>query len=266
MRLDPAAELAGYRLVAHENLDSTNAEALRMAFEHRCANDPVWIVAVRQTAGRGRRGNAWVSPAGNLHATLLLEDPASLPSDCPQLSFVAALAAHDAVVRCARALRDKLAIKWPNDLLCADAKIGGILIEGYRLHSPLVVAVGIGINCAHHPADSSFPASDLAAQGEPVAPGDLFFALSGAMLQRLGQWAGGAGFGAIRSDWLDRAAGVGGELRVRLPDRELRGRYEALDEDGRLLLRLADGSLQTIAAGEIFPVPGRQAGRSFLDL
>jgi BirA family biotin operon repressor/biotin-[acetyl-CoA-carboxylase] ligase len=75
------------------------------------------------------------------------------------------------------------------------------------------------------------------------------------MARRLAQWHRGAGFQSIRADWLDRAAGIGGEMRVRLPkNREFVGRAEALDEHGRLLLRLADGTLQTITAGDVFPV------------
>ena len=66
------------------------------------------------------------------------------------------------------------------------------------------------------------------------------------MLRRLGQWRRGAGFGDIRADWIARGAGMGGDMRVRLPDREIFGRGEGLDERGRLLLRLPDGS----AAGD----------------
>jgi BirA family transcriptional regulator, biotin operon repressor / biotin---[acetyl-CoA-carboxylase] ligase len=263
MRLDPAAELAGYRLVAHESLDSTNAQALRLAFEHRGKTSPLWITARQQTAGRGRRGNTWISPTGNLYATLLLKDPA-VPRNAPQLSFVAGLAVADAILDCAPSLHDKLALKWPNDVLCDGAKLAGILLESHRLNIRLAVAIGVGINCLHHPAETSFPATDLAAAGAQVSPDDMFFALSGAMVQRLEQWRGGDGFAAIRSDWLDRAVGIGGDMRVRLPGRELFGRCEALDESGQLLLRLADGSLETIAAGDVFPVPVGETPQSFL--
>lgn len=255
MRLDPAAELAGYRLVAHETLDSTNAEALRFAFERRGETKPLWITAREQTAGRGRRANTWISPRGNLHATLLLEDAAP-PRDAPQLSFVAALAVHDAILGGAPGLRGKLSLKWPNDVLCGGAKVSGILIEGRRLGGRLAVAIGVGVNCLLHPPQTSYPATDLAAAGIRISADELFGALSGTMLRRLAQWRRGAGFPSIRSDWLDRATGIGGDMRVRLPERELFGRWEALDDDGRLLLRLADGGLQAIAAGDVFPVPG----------
>jgi BirA family biotin operon repressor/biotin-[acetyl-CoA-carboxylase] ligase len=250
MRLDPAA--AGCRHFAHDTLPSTNTEALGMA--RRGETGPLWVTARQQIAGRGRRGNAWVSTPGNLYATLLLCDPAA-PENAPQLSFVAALAVFDAIVDRAAPLREKLALKWPNDILCGMAKLAGILIEGETISGRLAVAVGIGVNCMHHPVETAFPATDLASAGAAVAAEDLFVALSGAMARRLARWSRGAGFQSIRADWLDRAAGLGGEMRVRLPkDREFVGRAEALDERGRLLLRLVDGTLQTITAGDVFPV------------
>jgi BirA family transcriptional regulator, biotin operon repressor / biotin---[acetyl-CoA-carboxylase] ligase len=253
MQLHPAAIAAGYRLAEHETLASTNAEALACALELRGVTNPLWITAREQTAGRGRRGNAWISPAGNLYATLLILDPAA-PKDAPQLSFVAGLAVDDAIRGCAAALCEKLKLKWPNDVLCAGKKVAGILIEGQSLPSGLAVAIGIGVNCRHHPPQTSYPATDLAQAGGDVSAGDLFFALSGSMMRRLAQWRRGAGFAAVRSDWLDRAIGIGSDIRVRLPDRELVGRCEALDANGRLLLRLADGKLETIAAGDVFPL------------
>src|SRR5437667_6278008 len=127
MQLDPRASAAGVRLVAHELLPSTNTEALALA--RAGERGPLWITAERQSAGRGRRGRTWISEAGNLHATLLLTDPAP-PEHWPELAFVAALAIHDAVVELAPELKPQLAIKWPNDLLLDGAKFSGILIEG----------------------------------------------------------------------------------------------------------------------------------------
>jgi len=250
MRLDPAA--VGFRLSAYDTLPSTNTEALALA--RRGETGPLWVMARQQTAGRGRRGNAWISAPGNLNATLLLCDPAA-PENAPQLSFVAALAVFDAIVDRAVALRERLALKWPNDILYGGAKLAGILIEGEGVGTRLAVAIGIGVNCMHHPLETTFPATDLATAGAVVSADDLFGALSGAMAGRLAQWHRGAGFQSVRTDWLNRAAGIGGEMRVRLPkNREFAGRAEALDEYGRLLLRLADGTLQTITAGDVFPV------------
>ncbi len=251
MRLEPEAAAAGFRLSAHDTLPSTNTEALALA--RRGETGPLWVTARQQTAGRGRRGNAWISTPGNLYATLLLCDPAA-PENALQLSFVAALAVFDAIVGRAAPLREKLALKWPNDILCGGQKLAGILIESDNVEGRLAVAIGIGVNCMHHPVETAYPATDLATAGAAVAAEDLFGALSSAMARRLTLWHRGAGFQSIRADWLKRAAGMGGEMRVRLPNREFSGRAEALDERGRLLLRLADGTLQTITAGDVFPV------------
>lgn len=236
------------RHIAHETLDSTNAEALRLARQGE--RGPLWITAECQTAGRGRRGRGWISEPGNLFASLLLTDPA--PAEYwPQLSFVAALAAHDAIAEVAEVLAPLLAIKWPNDLMLAGAKVAGILIEG-ESGARSALAIGIGVNCASHPKQVEQPATDLATAGVPVSPATLFGALMVRMGARLAQWNAGRGFQAVRHDWLARAAGMGESVRVRLADREIVGRFEALDATGGLVLRLPDGTAIVVSAGDVF--------------
>jgi len=247
MDLAPGAAAAGVGLIACDAVGSTNAEAL--AYARSGERGPLWITARAQSAGRGRRGRAWISEPGNLYATLLLTDPAP-PGRAAELSFVAALAVYDAIALLAPALTSRLALKWPNDVLCDGRKLAGILIEAEGT-APLVMAIGIGVNCRHHPAATEFPATDLAGAGAEVGAAALFEALSGAMVLRLREWD--AGFASIRAEWLRRAGGLGGELRVRLGAREVAGRFEALDDSGRLMLRRPDGTLEAIAAGEIFP-------------
>src|SRR5262245_48618831 len=150
-----ATDLAGVRHVNYDTLGSTNAEALALA--RAGERGPLWISARTQSAGRGRRRTRWVSPAGNLDATLLLSQP-SPPAQAPQLSFVAALAVHDAVAVCAPQVGPGLKVKWPNDLLVEKAKVAGILIEG-ESEPAFAVAIGIGVNCATHPDNTDYPAS-----------------------------------------------------------------------------------------------------------
>jgi len=242
-----ATGLAGVRHLNYETLGSTSAEALALA--RAGERTPFWVTARAQNAGRGRRGSTWTSPPGNLYATLLLSEP-STPPTAPQLSFVAALALHDAVAACAPALGPALKLKWPNDLLLGAAKLAGILIEGEKA-SEFIVAIGIGVNCASHPTDTAYPATDLPGAGALVTPEQLFAALAAAMQRRLVQWRGGEGFAEIRTDWLKRAAGLGQPLKVRLPEREMTGRFEGLDEAGRLLLG-GEGAVTPVTAGEVF--------------
>jgi BirA family transcriptional regulator, biotin operon repressor / biotin---[acetyl-CoA-carboxylase] ligase len=253
MELHPSAAAAGFRLAAFATLSSSNTHALALARVGE--RGPLWITAAEQTDGRGRRGNPWESPPGNLYATLLLTDPAP-PESAAQASFVSALAVHDAIIASAPGLRDAVQLKWPNDVLCDGCKLAGILIEGEQAAHGLAVAIGIGVNVRRHPDGTAYPATDLVAAGVEASADGLFAALSAAMVQRLAQWRRGAAFGAIRNDWLERAAFKGDEMKVRLPSGELSGRYETLDDRGCLMLRLRDGTLQAIAAGELFPVAG----------
>jgi BirA family biotin operon repressor/biotin-[acetyl-CoA-carboxylase] ligase len=255
MELDPAAAAAGVRLIVHDTVGSTNAEALLQA--RLGERGPLWVTAAQQTAGRGRRGRPFVSERGNLYASLLLTDPA--PADrAAELSFVAALALQDAVCELATMLAPRIRFKWPNDMICDGAKFAGILVEGESSSGrPLAAVIGIGVNCARHPAGTAYPATDLAAAGASVSPATLFRALSQAMLLRLAEWDRGRGFAAIRTAWLARAMGLAEAIRVSLPEREVHGRFESLDQAGRLLLRREDGTLEIISAGDIFPVAPR---------
>jgi BirA family transcriptional regulator, biotin operon repressor / biotin---[acetyl-CoA-carboxylase] ligase len=247
MDLDPS--LAGIGLIACEEIDSTNAEALRRS--RAGERGPLWVTARSQSAGRGRRGRTWVSGPGNLYATLLVSDP-SPPAVAPQLSFVAALALRDAVVDVAPGIEPLLKLKWPNDMLCDGAKVAGILVEGEG--TPLSAAIGIGVNCLHHPEATDYPATDLAAAGVEVLPEHLFRALSAAMVLRLQQWDRGQSFAAIRADWLACAAGLGRAVRVRMAEREITGRFESLDDHGRLILALPNGRTEAVAAGDVMPL------------
>jgi BirA family transcriptional regulator, biotin operon repressor / biotin---[acetyl-CoA-carboxylase] ligase len=243
MQLDPSVTAAGFRLITHDTIGSTNTEACTLA--RAGERGLFWIIAKAQTAGRGRRGNSWISEPGNLYASLLLADVP--PGRAGELAFVAALAVHDAVSELAPDMAYRLALKWPNDVQLGNAKFAGILIEA---ENPWAV-IGIGINCAHHPAQMP-NVTDLKSSGIAVSLEQLLAALSKHMLLRLQQWEMGKGFAAIRRDWLDACPGVGHPILVRLPTQELTGKFETIDHNGHLMLRLRDDRIETIAAGEVF--------------
>ncbi len=259
MELDASAVRCGARLIAFDSIDSTNAEALRLARAGEWG--PLWIVAARQTAGRGRRGRPWASERGNLYASLLLSNP-SAPDRAAELSFVAALALSDALIETIPGIARRLSLKWPNDVLIGGGKAAGILIEGESSGAAFVAVVGIGVNCAHHPAETRIPSTDLSALGYTIPPERLFQRLSGAMAARITQWRGGDDFQSIRTDWLARAAGLGQQIVARLEGREVKGCFETLDERGRLVLRLRDGRRELIGAGDVFPLAADKTGQS----
>lgn len=250
---DFPARVGDTPVVVLDTIGSSNLEAFARA--NVGEKGPFWIVARQQTAGHGRRGRTWVSEPGNLYASLLLDDPAP-PAVVPGICFVAALALHDAILDTAQGLAPaQLQLKWPNDLLLDGRKLGGILVEGStRADGHTTAVVGIGVNCRHHPALAEYPATDLAASGFSVAPEALFSALGTRMAERLREWNRGANFASIRSAWLARGSGIGSAVEVRLANRTLNGVFETIDVAGALVLRHRDGSQETVAAGDVFPM------------
>ncbi len=265
MRLDPIAVDAGVRLESLATTGSTNAEARLRALKGD--NGPLWITATTQTQGRGRHGRTWISPPGNLYASLLLRDPSPFEA-APQLAFVAGLALRDAIAFEAAALAPRLHFKWPNDLLLDDRKCAGILIEGEAApaigaQTGFIAVIGVGVNCSSHPSasdDLAFPATDLAAHGATITPEQLFARLSVTLWHRLAQWDRGHGFAAILRDWLTHVRGIGEPIVVRNGDAEMQGRFVGLDQAGRLMLERPDGGLTKIAAGDVFPFSVRGPG------
>ncbi len=237
----------GYGLKEFAEIDSTNEEARRMAASGEAG--PVWILADRQTAGRGRRGRAWVAPPGNLSATLLIS-PGKPAAEIAQLSFVAALAAADMIASCGAEPK----VKWPNDVLVDGQKIAGILLESSSQGGadPAWLAIGIGANLKAYPADTEFPATSLLNLGLPAPkPREALARLAAAFAKWYEVWRAD-GFAPIRDAWLARAAGLGTRIRARLTNGETIGVFEGIDANGALLLREGQDRLRTIAAGEVF--------------
>lgn len=251
--MDGPALPQGYKLAWFEELDSTNSQARRMGEQGE--EGPVWIVAERQTAGRGRRGRAWASPSGNLMCTLYLR-PRCSPAKAGELSFVAGLALHDAASAIAGpAFSDIIRLKWPNDLLLGGKKASGILLESATQGSGEVswLAVGIGLNLAEFPEGTEFPATSLAAEtGQQVSPREAIAVLAHAFDKWLKIWQGPEGFKPLRDAWAGRAAGLGGTITARLPEETVAGTFVGLDEDGALRLRLDTGAERAISAGDVF--------------
>ena len=237
------------RILAFENIDSTNAEARRLA--EAGEPGPLWITALRQHAGRGRRGRAWETGEGNLAATYLFttRKPAA---EAAQVSFVAALAVADLI----RAFVPHMPVtlKWPNDPLIAGSKTAGILVESGALPDGWIwLAVGCGVNLARRPAASDRPVTALAdhMDGPPPTTREAVLVLAAAMESHRALWEG-AGFAPIAAAWTRRAHGLGEPCTARLTGETVRGVAEGLDPDGALRLRLDGGEVRRITAGDVF--------------
>ncbi len=145
----------------------------------------------------------------------------------------------------------RLRLKWPNDVLVDGAKVAGILLQGVTGPGGSGVVVGIGVNVERAPEGVPYPATSLAVCGAKATAEELFTALSEAWVEQEGLWDGGRGFPAIRRSWLDHAAGLGAPIAVSVGGEVFRGAFETIDEEGRLIIRAADGSSLAIAAGDV---------------
>lgn len=255
MQLGKIARARGVRLLSLDEIDSTNDEARRLIESGE--RGPLWVVAARQTKGRGRLGREWVSPSGNLYASFVFSDfPAARVA--PQLGFATGVAAMRALR--ASAGQRGFQLKWPNDMLLDGAKLGGILLEGVGGAAAPVAIIGIGVNLAEAPADLPYPARALSSIG-PDAPAAtrVFADFSDALCETFDLWSGGEGFAAIREEWLRSAHGLGERIRVALTGETVEGRFETIDASGRLVLE-TDSGRRTIEAGDVLVGPRAAAG------
>jgi BirA family transcriptional regulator, biotin operon repressor / biotin---[acetyl-CoA-carboxylase] ligase len=236
-----------FRTIVLEEVGSTNREAFLQA--ERGEKGPLWIVARRQTAGRGRSGRLWASEPGNLYATLLI-DLACSPGVVPQLSLIAGVAVVDAITAAAGRIAG-LRLKWPNDVLIGEAKCAGILAESMSGQNSVLAVIGAGINLAWYPADVGRAATSLSEHGVAVSSEAMLEALALSMDEWLHVWQCGAGFSRIRQAWLDRAGPVGERCTVNAGTERIEGTFRGLDPGGALLIEDQDGRERSIAFGDV---------------
>jgi len=244
------------RFVTLNKTDSTNAEARRLAAQGDFG--PLWIRADYQTAGVGRRGRAWTSEFGNLFCSGLYAHEGSAQQSA-LMSFVAALAVADVLEHYVP--KELISLKWPNDVLLAGEKTAGILLENGQTHHQKWIVVGIGINLTHHPEETEFPATHVLEHISPINLDDPEHVMTGPqaalaiLAQRFDHWKhvlGTQGFNPIRQAWMDRAYNTIGTVTVRLPNETFTGKALGLDINGALRVRLENGTLRDIHAGDVF--------------
>ncbi len=206
---------------------------------------PLWIAAGEQTGGRGRLGREWVSTPGNLYASLLL--PTATPvATLPLLSLVAALAVRDAFA--AAGFDSAIELKWPNDVLLAGSKASGILLETVTSAGSLAAIIGCGLNLAHHPAQTRWPATHLGAHGVNISAPDMLLLLVAGMRARLTQWAQGSGSNSICRDWDAAAMGRGSRVSV---SEQVSGVFTGIAGNGAMKVLRDDGSEWLHSAGDV---------------
>lgn len=256
------------RLELRAETGSTNADVAEAAR----ADEPegLVVVAERQTAGRGRRGRVWQSPARAGIATSVLLRPGeavpdrgwlpAAPTGYGWLPLLAGVALVEAVARLAEL---EATLKWPNDLLIGDAKCAGVLAEavpGRAPDQPPAIVLGIGLNVTLRADElpvnpTGLPATSLQLAGAVATDRDpLLRALLRAVADWYDRWrsAGGdAVASGLRDAYLEACATIGREVRVLLPTGEsLTGTATGVDPDGQLIVTTPTGT-RTLAAGDV---------------
>ena len=229
-----------------EQTGSTNADLIADS----AAGEGDWLVALRQSSGKGRQGRQWQSLDGNFAGSTLIRLRDGDPPPAT-LALAAGLALIEAVDAAApdRALQ----LKWPNDLMLDGAKLGGILLEraGDR------IVAGFGLNLAAAPAIEGRPTTSLDGAVSPHAFAPL---LAASLARLLIAWRS-ADPAALINAWQQRAHPLGTAIIIHsAPGDCLSGRFDGLDPDGSLRLRLDDGRIERIHAGDVTlanPPPAR---------
>lgn len=231
-----------------DTLDGTNAHAVRLTESGDLG--PCWIHADRQTSGRGRLGREWISPDGNLYTTALFPFEGKL-SEAPLVCFVAGLAVTDAILKICPGIQTRVQLKWPNDVVVVDKKLGGILIETGSHHRTTWMAVGFGINLKFAPESIDRPTIALAKLVENTpSPTEFLTALDMAFRDRMIDLAQN-GFHAARQDWLQRTVHTGRNVTYVNNGEQCQAVFEGLDTDGAMIVRNADGKTHHVRAGDV---------------
>ncbi len=236
-----------WRVEVVDSSASTNAD---VADRFRAGESHGLVLAAEhQSAGRGRLGREWVTPArSSLTVSFLLVPDGAWPERWPWLPVMAGLAAADAVRRESGL---HVGLKWPNDLLVGDLKVGGILLERVEHAGVAAAVVGIGINCDQTAEELPVAqATSLALADAPVNRSDLLTTLVEELGERYEAWREGAD---LRPDYLDLCTTLGQQVQVAVPGGQVVGVAVDVDEAGRLVVRTQDGE-ERLGAGDVVHV------------
>ena len=226
------------KLFSYDEIDSTNNEAQRLL--ENIDNFPFWVVANKQTSGRGRKNRYWSSLEGNFMGTFVIKINIE-KSLTPQLSFVTSVALRNTVNSFDKRLNNlDIKLKWPNDLILNNSKCAGILIESLRSEkkSSEILAIGIGVNLINSPINTSFKASNLREEmGVSIKRDDFLEKLNNNLIENLNLWEKGKNFKKILKEWLKVAYKLNDNISIILPNgKTLSGTFSGLDDQGGLIL------------------------------
>ena len=239
-------------ILVRDTVDSTNDLAMSLAAKESITPGTV-IIADRQTRGKGRLGRRWESPGGkNIYMSLVIR-PKLAPRDVTMLTVLAAVAGARTIQKTGNI---PVTIKWPNDLMLADKKLGGILTEVRADPDRINLAViGIGINVNIRPADFPEELRNIATSlrsgaGHAIARNDIIIEL----LREFEHWYGiltKEGKRPLLHAWRKDSSTLGRKVRIAIGNTTMSGIAEDIDDNGMLQLKMLSGELRNISAGDI---------------
>tara|TARA_B000000477_G_scaffold30948_1_gene26679 strand:- start:69 stop:827 length:759 start_codon:yes stop_codon:yes gene_type:complete len=240
-------------VIHYKEIDSTNNEAKKLINGQK--DLPCWIIADKQTSGRGRKDRFWDSPIGNFMGTYVLTIKGE-KRILPQLSFVSALAIHNTIMDFRPEDSSEIMLKWPNDIIINNKKCGGILIENIfsKDNSNHIIAIGIGINLKSSPLHSTFPSGNILQEFNISIERDEFLAsMNKNILKFLSLWDRGSNYKYILNTWKSKAYLLNRKITVSLPNgNKKEGIFSTIDEEGGLILLNNNGIKEIFYAAEIF--------------
>lgn len=239
------AERIHWNIDVHDSVDSTQ-DILKQKAEDSTPEGAV-IHGLEQIKGRGRHGNTWISPKGNLYLSILLKPECELVR-AGQLAFMMALAVGDTVSHFLSVEdQKKVSLKWPNDILYNGLKISGILLET-NINKDCIkdLFIGVGVNI-DTPPEGHIGLKEISEKTVSIET------CRAVLLEKLADWYGTwqqKGFAPIRAAWLKQAHGLGLTVTARMPHASESGIFDGIDESGNLILRM-EGGTKLIQAADI---------------
>lgn len=255
-----------YKLFVFDELDNTNLEAVRMAKNNKPDQDYI-ILAKSQTKGRGRSGQHWHSPSGNLHTSLLIKPNKELEL-LPQLSFVTALAVYDSVNALCyfaphlghscesrnaleKGRNDTIHLKWPNDVLVGSKKISGILLESVKVKDVYYLIIGIGINITYHPIHIDQPTTSLVKENFHIITPQALLEILIENFEKYYQIWEKENFSFIRETWMKHAYKLHENISVKYQNDIITGTFQGIDSIGRIILQLPSKKILSFSTAEL---------------
>lgn len=249
--LSGRSKIIGSEIIFFDTINSTNTLAIELA--GKGYSEGTVIIADAQTGGKGRLGRTWLSPPGkNIHMSIILR-PAISPRDASILTLMSAVACASAIKRLSSI---SASIKWPNDIMVSDRKLGGILTEikadmDRIFHAVIGIGININLEAGDMPDEIKACATSIKNESGDAQSRTL---IAIEIIKELDGWYSmllNSGKKPIIDEWLKLSSTIGRAVKVTVGNNVFTGIAESIDDEGMLILKLPGNTLKKISAGDV---------------